>query len=928
MKRGDYAALLLFALQAGLAFWHARGLETVIPPLGDSYFHVPLSPLAEALSSLRTLGYPLFHAFVASQGQGLPAYPEAQMLILIPCVFVFGLGLRAYGLTGLAALAAASPLLWLVPVEEVIPETLAQCFAVAAAGFVLWTAGTRSAVAYLGLAVAVFAACQMRPAFLFLVAWAPLAWLFLYTRRWGFLHQTRWIRHALSTVLACTLPLFLFCLLRLAIVGHFGLVSFGGQNTIGISIEMLDSESVARLPAEDRPLAQILARGREAWPAPRFLTRRGTGENWIQNAETYAANVNRIGRALQAKFPTSGGETGNVALDRAFSRISLHTFQAEWPLYLTWLAGAGAESFRMALYLLLGGGGAEGFGIGPGYSLILALALMALVLLAWPLERRAFGEGSRPHFSRAVTVLLFISGTFFLASMALVILVEPPIARYVEAAAFLLPCVAAALCWDRCVVLTAALCRRPHGYNQCYAAYPPIPDTACPLPWRAWAARLPRSRRTLAAAGAALLMLLLITTWTTRDNRLFKALATKPDTVRARLMGNNPPVAWRADSGATVLHHAALQGDADLVRHLIERGADIQATTGDGANPMHWAAMGRDGGAVIPLLLAGGLSADTPGPLGLTPMHLAALFGRPAALDALLAGGGKPGPTNATGVTPLHLAASSATAETLLKGGAALDAPDGTGATPFMWAHTRELARFLRERGADINARENWRSFVREGTPLAKAAYQGDNDRARWLLEEGADPNAGDINNLSPIYYAIWRRNIPLLQMLLDRGADPNHPGRWTEYRREETSPRFTDIFGKTVGRHLKRDTFAHLVPDRALMHPADWAAFIGHTEAIEILVARGARLDTHNGEGMSSLHWAMLGGQERTEKLLRGLDPKRALLDDARLPVDAFRASVQAGRRELSSKPIPPETDAPMDPNPETTRPPETAQP
>lgn len=918
MKRGDYTALLLFMLQAGLAFWYARGLEPFVPPLGDSYFQVPLSPLKEALSGVRTLGYPLFHAFVASQGHGLPAYPEAQMLLLLPCVLVFGLGLRAYGLTGLAALAAASPLIWIVPVAHVIPETPAKCFAIAAAGCLLWAAGTRTLLPCAGLAIAIFLAYQMRPAFLFLVAWVPAAWLFLYTRRWGGIHQVQWLRQLARCVTACALPLLIFCALRLALVGHFGLVSFGGQNTIGISIEMLDRETVSRLPAADRPLGQIFARGREAWPDPRYLTQKGVGENWNNVAPIYAANVNRIGRALQAKFSPAGGAEGNVERDQAMNRLSMHTFRVAWPVYLRWLTDAAVESFRMTLLLLLGGGGDEGFGFGPDVSLVAALGLIMLLLLSWPAERRAFGEGSRPFFSRSVTVLFFVSGTFFLAKMLLVILVEPPIARYVEAAAFMLPCVATALYWDRAVVVAAALCRRPHWYNQGYVAYPPIPDTAHRLPWRPWASRARVSRRTSLFTLAVLVLVAVALYWNARDERLFQALAGEPDRVRDRLMEADPPVHWRSSEGATLLHYAALHGDTALVQHLLAEGADPVATTGDGAHALHWAMLGAGDGAVVPVLLAAGIPSGIAGPLGLTPVHLAALFGNTGALGALLAGGADPNVQSSAGVVPLHLADSVASATVLLDRGAAVNAADPSGATPFLWAHNRALAKFLLTRGADINARENWRSFLREGTALHKAVYHNDYDTAYWLLEQGADPNAGDINNLSPVYYAIWRGNTTLLQLLLDRGADPMHPGRWTAYSRESISPRFTDIFGKTVGRHGKRETFPNLIHDNARMHPLDWAAFLGNTAAMEILIARGARLDRHNAYGMSALHWAILGHRDPPEKMLRAADPGLALLDDPRLPVGAFRGAVETGKRDLGPMiEDPPSAQAPSSPSP-----------
>ena len=927
MKRGDTLALLLFVLQASLAFWYARGLEAFIPPLGDSYFHVTLSPLKEALGGLRTLGYPLFHAFLASQGQALPGYPEAQLLILVPCVFLFGMGLHAYGLSGLAALAAASPLLWLVPVEQVIPETLAKCFAIAAAGCLLWAAGTRNAFAYLGLALAVFLAFQMRPAFLFLVAWVPAAWLFLYTRRWGLIHQTLWLRHALRTVLACTVPLLLFCLFRLAIVGHFGLVSFGGQNTIGIAIELMDPATVDRLPVEDRAIARLLARGREAWPAPRFITPQGPRDDWAQTAVVYAANVNRITRSTMAKFPPAKGKTDNVTLDKSLSRVSLHTFEVAWRRYLAWLSGAAIESFRMALHLLLGGGDEEGFGLGPHLSINLVLLLIALTLLSWPLELRAFGPGSRPYFSRSVTVVLFVAGTFFLSKMLLVILVEPPLARYVEAAAFLLPCAFAALCWDRAVVLAASLCNCPHWYNACYAAYPPIPDAPHPLPWRNYTRRVPMERRPLIAAGLIVTLVTTAMIVSTRDNRLFRALERAPERVRARLLGGHPPVAWRSGSGATVLHYAALQGDAELVKHLLAQGADIQALTTDAASALHWAALGNDNGTAVPLLLRAGLNSDTPGPLGLSATHLASLFGNHEILRALLAGGAEPNAATVRGVTPLHLAGSKEAAEALLQRGAAVDHPDGTGATPFVWAHTGELALLLKEHGADINTRENWWSFIRGCTPLTKAVYQSDSIRARWLLDQGADANAGDINNLSPIYYAIWRKNLPLLHMLLDRGADPNHPGRWATYRSEAIATNVTDIFLKTVEKLPKRHSFARLVPDDAVMHPLDWAAFLGSTEAMEILLARGAKLDMHNGEGMSSLHWAILGEQRRAETLLRAHDPTLAVLDGAQRPLEAFRTDVLTGHREVA--PVSPTVNSgDTGPIPDTNRTSSPAQP
>ena len=880
MKRGDYAALTLFFVQAAYVFHRALLIPPVLPGLGDHYFHIPLSPLSEALSSIRTLGYPLFHALMARGGWGLESYPTFQMMALIPCVFVLWLGLRAYGLTGLAAIAAVSPLLWLVPVEVVMPETLAKCLAIASVGFLLWAAGTRRVVAYLGLAASVFLACQMRPAFLFLVGFLPAAWLFLYTRRWGAFHRPKFLRHAAATGAACTVPLFLFCLLRLALVGHFGLVSFAGQNTAGIAIEMLSPAAIARLPMEDRPLALLLERARIAWPADRFLTARGASPDWPATTTQYAANVNRIARTVQARFPITDGGSNNVVQDKQLSRLSLNVFRAEFPMYAAWLRAAAVEAARVTVTLLLGGDHDFGFGLGPSVSLSLLLLLGLIALCSWPLERRAFGEGSRAHFARAATVVCFIAGLFLGLKMLLVILVEPPIARYVQAAAFLLPCAIAALYWDRLVVLAAGLLRRPQWYSQCYVAYPPVPYLPAPLPWRMALAWNAPTRRGLALTVALVVACAMAAWWTTRDNRLFAGLRHDPDAIREFLLADAPPVHWRDGHGATLLHYAALYGDAELATHLLAAETEPNDTTDNGASALHWAVMGDENAATIPLLLSAGLSADSPGPLQLTPVHLAALSGNVPALEALLASGADPDRKTSAGVSPLHIVQSVAAAEVLLTNGAATDTRDSVNTTPFMWAHTRELAGWLLAHGADVNARENWRTFIRECTPLHKAVYQGDLETARWLLDNGADPNAGDLSSFSPLFYAIWRNDGSLLALLLERGADPNHPGQWLAFDRDRLDDRFTDIFAKTIGRHPERDALGRDVPDKAPIRPLDWAAFLGRADLAAALLAAGAHPNAPEA-GRDPLAWAALGNQHKFARLLRGMIARSAVQEE-----------------------------------------------
>lgn len=136
---------------------------------------------------------------------------------------------------------------------------------------------------------------------------------------------------------------------------------------------------------------------------------------------------------------------------------------------------------------------------------------------------------------------------------------------------------------------------------------------------------------------------------------------------------------------------AAMQGDADAVRALIESGADVDAALGDGMTALHWSAE-RGDSEIAALLLNAGAEVESTTRLGAyRPLHLAAKGGHTPVVQALLQAGATPKAGTTTGdVTPLHLAAASGSASsvaTLIKGGADVDRGETAwGQTPLMFA--------------------------------------------------------------------------------------------------------------------------------------------------------------------------------------------------------------------------------------------------
>jgi ankyrin repeat protein len=59
---------------------------------------------------------------------------------------------------------------------------------------------------------------------------------------------------------------------------------------------------------------------------------------------------------------------------------------------------------------------------------------------------------------------------------------------------------------------------------------------------------------------------------------------------------------------------------------------------------------------------------------------------------------------------------------------------------------------------------------------LEIAIHNGDLESVKALLDNGVDPNSAEFYN-PPLAQAILFRKIPIIQLLLEKGANPNFPG-------------------------------------------------------------------------------------------------------------------------------------------------------
>ena len=253
----------------------------------------------------------------------------------------------------------------------------------------------------------------------------------------------------------------------------------------------------------------------------------------------------------------------------------------------------------------------------------------------------------------------------------------------------------------------------------------------------------------------------------------YAARHNKNNSITQLLLRREGNIEAMNNSGMTALYISALQGNDAVCRYLLEAGANVHAFNPDGWTALHYLAMRGDLACMEPLLSPAGADVE----VFYNSNHFSSQSSmaydtsskRKVALVKLLLDKGAEINAKGRGFTALNLAVLSCQdllVTTLLAYNASAQ---GSSLVCLNWGLSTENLEQLLKGGAMVEARDS----RHRKTALIWAAETGSLAAIKVLLDCGAEVNAQDNQSLSALRYAAANARTEIVQLLLERGADP-----------------------------------------------------------------------------------------------------------------------------------------------------------
>ncbi|MBR5213294.1 MAG: ankyrin repeat domain-containing protein [Akkermansia sp.] len=337
---------------------------------------------------------------------------------------------------------------------------------------------------------------------------------------------------------------------------------------------------------------------------------------------------------------------------------------------------------------------------------------------------------------------------------------------------------------------------------------------------------------------------------------------------------------------------AVQQNNADILKMLLDAGADANARATTGETALH-VAIAEEKQACLEILLAHHVDVNL-STNGITPLIKAITQGNTAIAEQLLKAGARVNEAIANGETALICAARLGNEEAIrLLQVAGADANyEGHGKTALIAAITNQhenCVKLLIEGGADVSY-----TPAHSRTALHHAAALGSAECTELLLQAKANADAVDTRRETPLHYAAKQGHSDIVKLLLQHGASAD-----SKNTDEASALHLAAEAGTTTCIEALKAAGADIelkLPNG--FTPLHHAAYHGKNSSIEALIAAGADMNACTGDGLTAVDIAR---QQAHQTCLRTLSTE--LLKDKGITIideQALITAIQAKQNDI----------------------------
>jgi ankyrin repeat protein len=396
--------------------------------------------------------------------------------------------------------------------------------------------------------------------------------------------------------------------------------------------------------------------------------------------------------------------------------------------------------------------------------------------------------------------------------------------------------------------------------------------------------------------------------WYGKDKKVFgRALPVRGAIKKTNFKVSIRKIDTQDKDGESYLHKAIHYGAKDLIKVLLDKGADINIIDISGNTPLHLAVSIKNLD-MAKYLLDNKASIEKKNRYGRTPLFLACSNEIDKKMVKMLVKkGANTKALNKKGNSLLHELIGKAEKrkrkrrerkdilEFLIKNGAKINIKNSFGKTPLQIAEKKgytdismvlykagaknsksklhraviernryKVRRLLKKKGTDINKRDS-----NKRTALHWAVLNDDSSIVSLLLDKGADPSAKDSDGKTPLYFATIRANYYIIRNLIRKGGDVKirynkntllHIAS-NKYRTNNVNKRILSLL---IDKGVKINA-----KDMSGMTALHTIAGSGSTYNAKFLIKKGAKLEIKDSVGWTPLFRAVIYGSPSMVRFL-----------------------------------------------------------